>query len=76
MQYFKQLPNGERVQVTEDQWQVDSFHKRYLQIIAAPTVTVYRLNMPSPFRAERRVKYGGSHAMRNPFEYITSVRGG
>lgn len=59
MQYYKELPNGNRVSVSEAEWLIDKHDKAYNQIIAAGTVLVYRLARCLGVTTEKPLQYGG-----------------
>lgn len=60
MQYVKQLANGNRVRMTEEQHNEDSFNKNYLKIINASTMIIYRVHRGdnSP-KIGKPLRYGG-----------------
>ena len=59
MIYMKELPNGNRVNVTEEEYSLERLKKEFLPIISAGIVRIYRLNKPHSGPAPARLNYGG-----------------
>ena len=57
MQYVKELPNGNRVQVKQDQFLVDRHLKGYTQIVATTALVIYCIGKVA--KAPKRLRYGG-----------------
>jgi hypothetical protein len=69
MIYMKQLPNGNRIEVSAEQHAVDFHHPCYLEVIASSGLKVYKINKGEmPTRAEREEhrlsRYGRPPAMQ------------
>ena len=58
MQILKELPNGNRVKVTDFEWQVDKRSPQYVQIVAAGSVIVYGMGNGA-VKIDKPLKYGG-----------------
>lgn len=58
MQYVKELPNGNRVQVNKDVYLVDKYDKSFVQVIATSTVLVYRMTKQA-YKMLHVPKYAG-----------------
>lgn len=63
MQYVKELPNGDRVRVTQDQYDVDRLGfdgGNLVHLVRSPTVTIYHMSGPAykPFCSEP-LRFGG-----------------
>ena len=69
MQYLKEMPNGNRVSVSADEWAIDRFDKGYVQIIATMGLLIYRLAGMKTRMAEPHLKYGGRGNTKSPVEY-------
>jgi len=41
--YYRETKSGQRLLVTEDQWNVDRHHSSYRQVLAQPGLTIYTL---------------------------------
>jgi len=58
MQILKELPNGNRVKVTDFEWLVDKRKPEYIQIVAAGSVIVYGMGNGA-VKIDKPLKYGG-----------------
>ena len=58
MQILKELPNGNRVKVSDWDWQVDKRSPQYVQIVAAGSVIVYGMGNGA-VKIDKPLKYGG-----------------
>jgi len=43
--FYRETSNGDRLPVTEDEWNIDRHHHSYQQVIAQPGLTIYRVNL-------------------------------
>lgn len=59
MQYLKELREGTRIVVSEEQHMVDKFDEHYHCILSASGLVIYKLAAPKAPPKERRLKYGG-----------------
>lgn len=59
MQYLKEMPNGNRVPVTPNQWLIDKYEPRYHQIIATMGLTIYKVARVMGGKAPKPLRYGG-----------------
>ncbi len=59
MQYLKQMPNGNRVTVNKDVYDVDKHHPKYNQIIATIGLTIYSVARAMSGPVPRALRYGG-----------------
>jgi len=69
MQYLKEMPNGNRVSVSADEWAIDRFDKGYTQIIATMGLLIYRIAGMKTRTIEPRLKFGGRDNSKSPVEY-------
>lgn len=60
MQYLKELPSGNRVPVSQEQFMLDKFDPSYHQIIATSGLIIYKLaKRMSVSKVARPLRYGG-----------------
>lgn len=43
--YYRETSNGHRLPVTEYQWMIDRHSKGYVQVIAQPGLTIYKVQL-------------------------------
>jgi len=59
MQYLKEMPNGNRKQVDQEQFLVDKHNPDYCQIIATSALVIYKLARRATGHVPKPLRYGG-----------------
>lgn len=59
MQYLKEMPCGNRKQVSQDQFLTDKYNPSFMQIIATSALVVYKLHSQATAHVSKPLRYGG-----------------